>query len=78
VRGPALAALLADNRAVIELGRLLDEGESEAAVADFVPTLAAIAGAIDTFAVEVTAGAGRTTGSVLLRRQAAAAFEGGR
>jgi hypothetical protein len=33
VRGPALAALLADNRAVIELGRLLDEGESEAAVA---------------------------------------------
>lgn len=69
VRGAALAAVLAANRAPLELGRLLDEGDDAAAARRFSTVLAVLVDAMQQLEFGCTAVAGGTRLHLRLERR---------
>ncbi len=68
LRGPELARALAANRRVVELGRMLDEGESRADAARFVDVVLAVLRAVHEVAVHVDCDDASTTVELTVER----------
>lgn len=68
VHGAPLAEWLARNRAIVELGRMLDEGEDRAAAREFFDVLQAVLGALGALHGTVDADADRTRMELRLER----------
>jgi len=68
-RGPAIAAAIATNREVLELGRMLDEGEDQAQAQRFFAVLAVVAGSLQKVVLQSQVTRDRTRLSLLLERR---------
>ena len=68
VRGAPLAAWIADNRGVLELGRMLDEGEDRAAASRFFDIVQAVVGAVQSVALSIDVDAAATRVELRLER----------
>lgn len=68
LRGPAWATAIATSRSVLELGRMLDEGEDAKAARAFFDVLLVLANAVGEIAIEVDAEQSRTTATLIMER----------
>ena len=68
LHGPAIAAWIADHRRVLQLARMLDEGEDAGDAAGFYDAVLAIAAALRTLAVHVQCDEATTRASLTAER----------